>query len=252
MPKKATQNLCTALAGTAAFLLLFTMLFLSLCIVMNDRSYYLEKYEKLDMQARIGISPEDCSDAIMKLIDYMEGRTNSIDLDVNESGVNVSMYNDRERAHMADVRELFQGFSIASSICLFATVAINIALTVILRRMNWSGSLANVILGRGFIAAVWAFAGIILIVGAWALIDFTNFWTSFHLAFFTNDLWLLNYATDRMIRICPEELFFELIMRFGILFAGATAVLTTVVCIIKKRAERKLKKERSGAQGGAK
>ncbi len=246
------EKICSVLAAIATFTLLFTTLFLSLRLVMNDSGYYLDKYQKLDMQTRIGISPEDCTNAIMKLIDYMEGRTNSIDLDVNESGVEVSMYNDRERAHMLDVRNLFESFKLVSGIGLFITAVCSIAISAITRRTNWSYAMTNVLIGRGFIAAVWAFAAVILIVGAWALIDFTNFWTSFHLAFFTNDLWLLNYATDRMIRICPEELFFELIMRFGIIFVGFTAVLTTVVCIIKKRAERKLKKERDGARGGRK
>ncbi len=252
MPEKAKKNICSALAAVATFLLLFMLLFISLRVVMGDRGYYLDKYEKLDMQTRIGISPEDCTNAIMKLIDYMEGRTDSIDLDVNESGVTVSMYNDRERAHMLDVRGLFEGFKLALSIGLFIVAACSICISVMIRRAGWSPALSNVVAGRGCMAAVWAFAAIILIVGAWALIDFTNFWTSFHLAFFTNDLWLLNYATDRMIRICPEELFFELIMRFGMLFVGVAAVLTTIVCIIKKRGEKALKKERDGSKGGGK
>lgn len=246
MPTKAVKNLCVALAAVAAFLLLYTTLFLSLRLVMNDRGYYLDKYTKLDMEERIGIAPEDCTNAIMRLIDYMEERVDSIDLEVKESGVAVSMYNDRERAHMLDVRSLYQSFQLASYFSLFIMAAITILLNVIIRRKNWSSAYANVWLGRGFIAAVWAFAGIILIVGAWALIDFNNFWTSFHLAFFTNDLWLLNYATDRMIRICPEELFFELIMRFGLLFVGVSAAFTTVCVIFKRRGERALKKEESG------
>ena len=37
-------------------------------------------------------------------------------------------------------------------------------------------------------------------------------WTRFHTLFFTNDLWLLDPATDFMIVICPESMFSALVV----------------------------------------
>jgi hypothetical protein len=54
---------------------------------------------------------EELTDATMRMIDYMEGKAPDIDLTVTVNGERVSMFNDRERAHMADVRALYQSFS---------------------------------------------------------------------------------------------------------------------------------------------
>ena len=52
----------------------------------------------------------------------------------------------------------------------------------------------------------------------WILADFTGFWTTFHQLFFTNDLWLLNPATDRMINLFPEAFFSHLVIRILLWF----------------------------------
>ena len=42
-------------------------------------------------------------------------------------------------------------------------------------------------------------------------------WCNFHKLFFNNDLWLLDYETDLMIRILPEEFFFVLFLNVIVL-----------------------------------
>ena len=61
----------------------------------------------------------------------------------------------------------------------------------------------------------------------WAALDFTSFWTAFHLAFFSNDLWLMDPRVSRMIRICPEHLFSGIAGRM----AAKTAAMLGVICI---------------------
>ena len=38
--------------------------------------------------------------------------------------------------------------------------------------------------------------------------------------FFDNDLWIFDPAEDYMIRMLPEGLFADMVMRIGLLFAG--------------------------------
>ena len=57
------------------------------------------------------------------------------------------------------------------------------------------------------------------VLGLWIMSDFTAFWTNFHRLFFSNDLWLLNPATDRMIQMFPEPFFFAMVSRIVLAFA---------------------------------
>lgn len=45
-----------------------------------------------------------------------------------------------------------------------------------------------------------------------AMTDFNSYFVRFHEMFFTNDLWLLNPKTDRMIQLLPEVFFRDIVM----------------------------------------
>ena len=51
------------------------------------------------------------------------------------------------------------------------------------------------------------------VIGIWAAVDFNNFWVSFHHVFFTNDLWMLDPAESRMIRMFQEAFFADMVGR---------------------------------------
>ena len=57
----------------------------------------------------------------------------------------------------------------------------------------------------------------------WALADFNGAFTAFHHMLFTNDLWLLDPATDRMIRMFPEPFFIDIAARIGLRIGGVLA-----------------------------
>ena len=56
-------------------------------------------------------------------------------------------------------------------------------------------------------------------------VDFNSFWNGFHRLFFTNDLWLMDYNTCRMIRICPLQLFNDIVIRFALMFMAPFLLL---------------------------
>ena len=64
---------------------------------------------------------------------------------------------------------------------------------------------------------------LLLGVGAWAVSDFTRAFLWFHEMLFTNDLWLLNPATDLMIRMLPEAFFADI---------AAAAVIAMAVLLL--------------------
>lgn len=192
-------------------LVLLSGLFLCLRGVIRRSGLYYDAYVRMDIQSRIGISAEDCTAAVYRLVEYMEGEAGDIQLTVTEDGEAVAMYNRQEIDHMRDVRALYQGFRSLMRIS-FAVGALCMLLLPALCRPLWPA------VRGGFFAAWLLFAAAVLALGVWVLVDFNGFWTQFHYLFFDNDLWLMDPAVCRMIRICPLELFYGIVLRTGGLF----------------------------------
>ncbi|MDO5112294.1 MAG: TIGR01906 family membrane protein [Clostridia bacterium] len=205
-------------------------LFMTLRVLINDEAYFQRGYEKLDMQSLIGISDEDCTRSLMRMIDYMEGRVDAIQLTVTENGERVDMFNQQEIDHMVDVRTLYQAWRTVAW-CALGALALLLALLVI----KPCRALVLRALGRAWIVLGVAVAA----AGIWVLADFNSFWMQFHYLFFDNDLWLMDPAVCRMIRICPIELFYGIVVRVGVVFLTAFGALPALGAILIKRRDRK-------------
>ena len=97
-------------AALCWLLAILGLLVASLRGIINDNSYFLRLYQNMDIEAQIGISPQDCARAMGAMVGYMEGRRESIQLTVTEYGQEVQMFNQQEIDHMVDVRALYQTF----------------------------------------------------------------------------------------------------------------------------------------------
>lgn len=210
------------LAALACFLFILAALFFCIEYTINDEAFFAREYARLNQAPTMGMNTADLTAATMAMIGYMEGRNPSIDLDVTVYGQKVSMFNDQERAHMVDVRALYQGFR------LFAWIAtgLYVLLLVLQKALRLSAS-------RAFVRASWAFAVVLAVLAAWILIDFNSFWTGFHLVFFSNNLWLLDPATSRMINMMPWELFYEIVLKSVLLFLGVWAALIVLAALAR-------------------
>lgn len=62
---------------------------------------------------------------------------------------------------------------------------------------------------------------------------FSSSFIYFHEIFFTNDLWILDYETDLMIRILPEEFFLNMFVNVIVLFSLAVFVIYILLKSIK-------------------
>ncbi|HOM44130.1 MAG TPA: DUF1461 domain-containing protein, partial [Bacillota bacterium] len=59
-------------------------------------------------------------------------------------------------------------------------------------------------------------------------IDFYKYFTVFHEIFFTNDLWLLDPAADRLINIFPQDFFTD--MAFSISYLYIAEMAAILIC----------------------
>lgn len=87
----------------------------------------------------------------------------------------------------------------------------------------------------------------ILILGSAMARNFNAVFTKFHEIFFDNDLWIFDPAEDYMIRMLPEGLFFDMVIRIGGFFLaglGILLILSIVYTIVNKKAEGRVRPDR--------
>ncbi len=224
----------TALLAIAALLIIIAVLFTSLQICVNQRNWYYESYVKYGTAKETLISDEEMTEAIFRLIDYMEGRADSIQLSVTEAGQTVEMYNQQEIDHMVDVRALYQAWRAVRTYGGILAVIIIAVCMATLPKGERMGMLC-----RGFLIAAAVFGAVLIVLGIWVAVDFNSFWTEFHHLFFTNELWLMDYRTCRMIRICPLQLFNDIVVRFALMFLIPFALMLALAVWGRKRSKQR-------------
>ena len=89
---------------------LFNICLIIICVVSGiksialDPSFYEKRYEKYDFYDTLHVSSEDLNQSIHVLLDYIEDNRDDIVVYIDEQEV----FNDREKAHMVDVKNLYQ------------------------------------------------------------------------------------------------------------------------------------------------
>lgn len=203
--------------------------------VFLDPARYIALQDALGVYEDVGISREEQALIDQDLADYLRGDIDSLERCVTLLGEEVDCaFNERELSHMEDVRRLFTiGFAVRRVL---------MALTVLLL------AAAALTGGRAGLSAAVSAGLIALIAAAGALAvklaGFSRVFIAFHHLVFSNDLWLLDPATDAMIRMLPEEFFAGMAAQgavsaalFAVLFyALAAAVLVALGKI--RRAKR--------------
>lgn len=65
--------------------------------------------------------------------------------------------------------------------------------------------------------------------------DFTAWWTRFHLLTFVNDLWLLDPEKDWLIRMFPEQFFYDAVKGIAVRFAMASVAFLALGLVVRYR-----------------
>jgi integral membrane protein (TIGR01906 family) len=214
----------TALTGfVAGIALIGALLVGAVAYKAADMDFYAAEYAKYGNAAALGMSGPDLLAATAQLLSYLRGEAPDMNIRAVIAGRTQEMFNEREKTHMVDVRLLY-GHMLRAGAAGAALGLLGAGLLV--WRRGWRRGAAA--WGRGYLKALAAAAGVFLVLVAVITRDFTAFWTNFHGVFFTNDLWLLDPETDRMIVMFPEGFFFDLveeILRLWTICAGGAGVL---------------------------
>lgn len=233
-----------AVRQTAAVLLaaslLVVLFFTAFQIGIFNLRYIDREMEKLNTAERIGMEPEELHTLFDETLKYLADDRDDLVIDTRVNGELREAYNDREKLHMVDVKALFiGGFRIRNAA---AVTAVLMAIGMIVFRERRQPAARRLLkeLSRA-VVVVWGvflllFAVLILLL----ITDFNTYFTIFHQLFFTNDYWLLDPATSLMINMVPEQFFYDMVIRIGVLFAVPFILLLAggTVCWYRLREKR--------------
>lgn len=223
------RKLCVLFSVVATFLAVMALAVLCIQIFAFDSRFYADEYAKYDTASYVGVESRDLNAATDVLLSYIEDKRGDLDLTVNIGGEQRQYYNEREKAHMVDVKNLYLSavnFAIYGSI---AACALFAACFLIMNKKALRAVLFGIYNSAYVILAGFA------ILAAWAASDFDGFWTRFHMVFFRNDLWILDPRTDLMIRMFQSGFFFDLVLLILLLFFGIFIPATIAAKLVHKR-----------------
>lgn len=158
--------------------------------VTFNREFYEKSFEKYNVPQDTGFAMDELLLMVQDIKKYVSDKKDSLE---------PQWFSEKDILHMVDVKELFikafrvRNISLLLMLFLLGFLFVCEGARGILRTLKWSAlvPLLGIILG-----------GIII------TLDFSRYFTYFHLIFFDNDLWLLDPVKD-MVRFFPEPLFMD-------------------------------------------
>ncbi len=234
---KKLQKTAKLLIGIAMPLLMLLFIVVGVELFSGDEAWLKKEYDRLEINDYTGMSTEDQIRAFMQMVHYMKGSAESMDVTVKVNGEETLMYNESEVSHMVDVRALYKKVMIGKW-CAVGIIAAAVVVSLIAFRGKEE---KKELLRFAAKALVIAFVGILLFLlalGLWAVLDFNSFWRVFHIVFLDLESSTFDPAVSRMIRICPAELFGDMVMRifiFGFAIDAALALAAGIYLFVTRK-----------------
>lgn len=216
-----------------SFSIIAILLITSFEIAMySDFSVYEKEYEKYDVLSDLDMTMEDVMHVTREMMAYLRGDRDTLSVVTTVEGTEQDFFNEQDRFHMGEVRDLFiGGLNIRTGAAAVALICL-VFLVVSKARLRK-------ILARSYLIALGITGAAVLFIGIAAVVDFNAVFVQFHHIFFDNDLWLFDPAEDYMIRMLPEGLFADMVLRIGILFVAGLVVLLIASIVAGRLAVRK-------------
>jgi len=208
-----------ALGAFLAIAVFLAVLSTSILGVSFDREFYAAQYSALGVPEDLRVDLPTLMSYTEVLIDYLRGEVPSPNVVATVRGRNGLLYGEREVKHLRDVRELFALTFLVRNVSMVAVLLLG-AILYWLRVLSKGA--------RAYLCGSAVIFGLLSIGGLLAALDFTHYFTLFHLLTFDNDLWLLNPATEYLIRMVPEPFFMAAALRIALLTVGKFALVGMV------------------------
>ncbi len=215
-----THNIAAFVCGLCLLLILLITATQALCFWVPN--WWRNEYAKYDTPSNVRgeMSLDDAVHVTEDMLDYCIGRIDTLDdTEATIDGVTAPFFTDREKAHLADCRELFlKGIKARVIACLL------LAAFVIYIYVHNGKQKTSALLAKGYLRSLGFVAVLAVIIAIMCIIDFTRVFTVFHHIFFDNDLWILYPDRDNLINIMQEDVFSDAAMWIACMWLAAAAV----------------------------
>ncbi len=216
------------LSSLLFFLLSIVIILTTVDFYSFNRSFYEKEYTESNTAEYIGISQDGLMEATTTLLDYLRDNRDDIVVEAEVNGEQREVFNERETAHMVDVKALYQNAVKVRN----GMVVLCVALLLILYKLCKKDFIPVLKTGYGYgLGLVFLF---VMFLAVWAIADFNAFWIRFHLFFFDNDLWLLDPNTSIMINMFPENFFQDLVIRIIVTIIALLAFVRVLLNLGEK------------------
>ena len=228
---KQTQKISAVIM---MFLLIGVLLLTSFQVaIYGDSQYrfYEREYKKYQVADSLNMTMDNIMDVTDQMMAYLIGKKAELSVITDVDGETQDFFNEQDRFHMGEVKDLFLGGLKIRNIMLVAVLLILILLAA--RKADLIK-----LLPRAYFVTLGITGVITIVLGVLFASDFDKYFRIFHEIFFDNDQWMFDPATDYML---PEGFFYDFVFRIGGFFVGSLAVLRVVsaVCIFIEKRKKK-------------
>lgn len=169
-------------------------------IVGFNEKFYEQKFQERGIYDTINASREEINLQAENILAYIQ----------SEAPLTGNLLNKKEEQHLADV----QGLVTRGQQLLMLLVFLQIGIWTKIREKK------KVLLYGSILT--------LLCLGIFSIISFEQLFLQFHYIFFTNDFWLLNPATDNLIKMYPQEIFHDVVKASMVQTTGIAGMLLVV------------------------
>lgn len=190
-------------------------------VAFND-SFYAKKFDEYGVKSQI---PE--AEALhSKVMDFITGKSNTLP----------SIFNEREKQHLADVRMLVRNLNIAVYLVMVLFVMLLVMFGLLLMEEAYvTGFMGKILVLGGSLSLIISFVFLLL-----AMFSFAPAFDSFHRIFFAQGTYTFNPENELIVKLYPEELFRDLgikIMKTVVLLSSAVIILGSILVLHSKKAK---------------
>ena len=204
MARMSGMRILPAIASVGFVLAVPILLFTTnIRFLASDTGYLEGGLRRHDAAENTGIALNELDYAVGAIVRYFEDDADTLRILVFTGGQETALFSEDETLHMEDVKGLMRAIFRANE------VALGFVLAYVAATVLWAGERSGRTLAKETLAAVGAGALVGVAVGIVALVGFDGAWNQLHEILFTNDLWLLDPRTDRLIQMFPETFWAE-------------------------------------------
>ncbi len=194
----------------------------SVAWAFNSPGVYQGGFEKYDVSRITGISDADLAQVSAEIRSYFNSGQEPLEIRTRIFGQERDLFNQREIAHMRDVKKLVQGVYVVAAAAA-AYLLVSIGAGAALHSGRFAAILARRILYSGGLTLL-----IVIAVGLFALVGFDTLFLKFHQLSFANDLWQLDSRQDYLVMLFPQDFWFDATMWVATRAIAGALLITAV------------------------